>query len=102
MEPQRSEDHTQTAWMIDPKHTSLQFSIKNLFFFTVKGSFTGLSGAIVLDETEHHHSSVTATIKAASIDTGKKRRDDHLRSADFLDVARYPDIGFQSTRVEKG
>ena len=90
------------VWLIDPVHTSIEFSIKNFFFFTVKGRLTQISGTVVLDDKDIRRSAVEAAIKAASIETGNKRRDEHLRSPDFLEIERYPDISFQSTKVEPG
>lgn len=92
----------QTSWVIDPSHTSIEFSVKNFFLFTVKGRLTAFVGTIILDADDICRSCVEATIKAASIDTGSKQRDAHLRSADYLETARYPEIGFQSTKVERG
>ena len=103
MEAQRElSNHAHSLWLIDPSHTSVEFSIKNFFFFTVKGRLTDLIGTIVLDERDIRRSSVDATIKTASLETGLQRRDTHLRSADFLEVDRYPEIQFQSTKVEPG
>ena len=93
---------TQAVWQIDAAHTTVEFKVKSLFFFNAKGHFGNLAGNMVLDESDIRGSSVSATIKAASIDTGLKRRDAHLRSADFLHVDRYPDIRFESTEVEPG
>ena len=93
---------TQAVWQIDAAHTTVEFTVKNLFFFNTKGHFGNLAGNMVLDESDIRGSSVSATIKAASIDTGLKRRDADLRSADFLQVDRYPDIRFESTKVEPG
>ena len=93
---------TQTLWLIDAGHTTVEFTVKNLFFFRVKGRFSNLAGNMVLDESDIRRSSVTVAIKAASIDSGLKRRDAHLRSADFLQVDRYPDIRFETTKVEPG
>jgi polyisoprenoid-binding protein YceI len=93
---------TGTVWLIDAAHTTVEFEVKNLFFFKVKGRFGNLAGNIVLDESDIGRSSVSGAVKAASIDTGLKRRDAHLRSADFLQVDRYPDIRFESTKVEPG
>ena len=90
------------VWKIDAAHTTVEFTIKNLFFFNTKGHFGNLAGKMVFDESDIRGSSVSATIKAASIDTGLKRRDADLRSADFLQVDRYPDIRFESTEVEPG
>jgi polyisoprenoid-binding protein YceI len=101
-EVQKAEDRSQTYWVIEPKYTSFEFSVKSFFFFTVKGKFSDFLGNVVIDDSDIRRSSVEVTIKAPSIGTGIKRRDDHLRSADFLDVAKYPVIGFQSTSVEKG
>ncbi|HEX5438411.1 MAG TPA: YceI family protein [Gemmatimonadaceae bacterium] len=89
-----------TTWELDPVHTLVEFSAKHMMITTVKGRFTDISGTILADEADRSRSSVKATIKAASIDTRTEQRDNHLRSADFLDVEHYPDITFTSTRVE--
>ncbi len=97
-----SRDHSQTVWTVEPGYTTVQFTVKNLFLFNVAGRFSDLAGTIVLDETDLRLSSAEVAIGAASIDTANKRRDKHLRSADFLDVGKYPEIRFQSTSVNKG
>jgi polyisoprenoid-binding protein YceI len=102
MQTQRISTDTQTVWVIDRAHSTVEFSIKNFFFFIVKGCFTDLAGAIVLDQADRGQSSVAVTIKAASIDTGGRLRDTHLRSTDFLEADRFPEIRFQSTKVEPG
>jgi polyisoprenoid-binding protein YceI len=102
MEPQKVAKQGETVWIIDPKHTTIEFSIRNFFFFTVTGRFTDVTGTAVRDDSDISRSSVEAAVLAASIDTGNKRRDDHLRSKDFLDAERYPDIRFQSASVERG
>jgi len=102
MQTERARNGTQTVWLIDPAHSTVEFSVKNFFFFIVKGCFTDLAGTMVLDKADIHRSSVEATIKAGSIDTGARRRDAHLRATDFLEADRYPYIGFQSTKVERG
>jgi polyisoprenoid-binding protein YceI len=101
-ETQKAEDRSQTYWVIEPKYTSFEFSVKNLFFFTVKGKFSDFIGKVVMNDGDLLRSSVEVTIKAPSISTGIKRRDDHIRSANFLDVTKHPLISFQSTGVEKG
>jgi polyisoprenoid-binding protein YceI len=101
-ETQKAEDRSQTYWVIEPKYTSFEFSVKNLFFFTVKGKFSDFIGKVVMNDGDLLRSSVEVTIKAPSLSTGIKRRDDHIRSADFLDVTKHPLISFQSTGVEKG
>ena len=93
--------HNRRAWQFDPAYSTVEFVVRNLWY-NVKGRFDVLDGSIVLDEDDIRQSSVTATIKASSIDTGNKRRDTHLQSADFFDVEKFPDIEFRSTRVDRG
>jgi len=89
-----------TVWQIDPKHTLVEFAVAYLALTTVKGRFTGVSGTIRANEADPARSSVEVEIDAASLETSEGRRDSHLRSADFLDVERFPTITFTSTRVE--
>lgn len=89
------------VWHFDPAYTTVEFSIRNLWF-TVKGRFRDLDGAIVLDEHDVSRSSVTATIRAGSIDTANQRRDGHLLRKSFFDVENFDAIEFKSTRVERG
>lgn len=90
-----------TVWNIDPKYATVEFSARMLFF-TVKGRLSEFAGKITLDENDIYRSSVEAAIKAASVSTGVKRRDDHLRSEDFLDTAEHPEMHFQSASVGRG
>jgi polyisoprenoid-binding protein YceI len=92
----------QSVWVIDPAYSAIEFSVKNFLFFIMKGHFTEFAGSIVLDHANVGGSSVEVAIKSASIDTGKKRRDAQLRSADFLATDSYPYIRFQSRKVEPG
>jgi len=91
-----------TEWKLDPAHTLVEFSAKHLMITTVKGRITDVTGSIFTDEVAPENSSVEATLKAASIDSRTEQRDQHLRSADFLDVEKYPEIRFRSTRIEGG
>ncbi|PXY34615.1 YceI family protein [Prauserella endophytica] len=89
-------------WVIDPVHSSVVVTARHLGIASIKARFPDLSGRIVV-ERPVERSSVRARIEAASIDTGIKMRDDHLRSADFLDVATYPAIEFAGTGLaQKG
>jgi polyisoprenoid-binding protein YceI len=91
---------TQTTWKIDAAHTLVEFSAKHMMVTTVKGRFREFEGLITLDEKNLANSSVEVQINAASIDTGNDQRNAHLKSADFLDVEKYPTITFKSTKVE--
>ena len=102
MQTQKVAGGSETLWVIDPTRSSVEFSVKNFFIFGVKGSLSGLAGAIEFDNIDIRRSSIKAGIKAARIDTGNKGRDRHLRGAAFLDAEHYPDIRFQSTSVEHG
>jgi polyisoprenoid-binding protein YceI len=87
---------------IDPVHSSANFAVKHMLVSTVRGRFAGaVNGAIHYDPADIGKSSVTAVIAAASIDTDNQMRDNDLRSAHFFDVEKYPELKFQSTKVEK-
>lgn len=88
-------------YKIDPAHSSAAFTVKHLMISNVSGRFRDLSGTIVYDEQDPSRSSVTAVIKADSIWTDNDTRDKHLRSADFFEVEKFPEIRFQSTKVVK-
>ncbi len=88
------------TYAFDPAHTVVGAVARHLMVSKVRGKFTDVTGAITIAE-DPLQSSVAVTIKAASIDTGVADRDNHLRSADFLDVENYPELTFNSTRVVK-
>lgn len=88
------------TWEIDTAHSQVGFTVRHLVVAKVRGSFKDWSGTVVLDEKDVTKSSVNVTIKTASIDTGTAKRDDHLRSDDFFNAAKYPEIKFKSTKVE--
>jgi polyisoprenoid-binding protein YceI len=88
-----------TTWNIDPTHTTIGFSIRHMVFSKVRGRFLTYTGAVELGD-DLSKGSVDIAIDAASIDTGTAQRDNHLRSADFFDVEKYPQLRFRSTRVE--
>jgi polyisoprenoid-binding protein YceI len=91
---------TRTTWTLDPSHTTVEFVAKHMMITTVRGRLAEFEGTIVADEQHIADSSVEVTFKAASIDSRSEQRDGHLRSADFLDVERFPAVTFRSTRVE--
>jgi polyisoprenoid-binding protein YceI len=89
-----------TLWTIDPGHSAIEFSIKHMKVATVRGRFTTFRGAIRFAGDRPHEAAVEVEIDAGSIDTGNAKRDEHLRSPDFFDVATYPTIAFRGTHVE--
>src|SRR2546425_426618 len=76
------------TWNLDPVHTSVEFSVRHLMVSNVRGEFGKVSGSVQADEADPTGSKIEAEIDAASIDTRIEKRDTHLRSADFLDVAK--------------
>src|SRR5438046_9067489 len=90
------------SWNLDPAHTSVQFSVRHLMVSTVRGAFGKVSGTVQVDEKDLTRSKIQATIDAASIDTRIEKRDTHLKSPNFLDVARYPTMAFGATEYNAG
>ncbi|NIM18860.1 MAG: polyisoprenoid-binding protein [Candidatus Latescibacteria bacterium] len=88
-------------YVIDASHTSTEFSVRHLVISNVKGNFSDISGVIMYDENDATKSSVDVTIKVASINTNNEKRDDHLRSLEFFDAEKYPEITFKSKKIEK-
>jgi polyisoprenoid-binding protein YceI len=90
----------QTTWQIDPPHTNAQFAVRHMMVSTVRGQFNKTTGTVTWDGKDFSSAVVDVVIDAASIDTRVQQRDDHLRSADFFDVAKYPTLTFKSTKIE--
>lgn len=90
-----------SSWTIDPAHSGVEFQIKHLGVSTVRGNFSGVTGTVVWDEKNVSASHVDAVIDATSITTGQAKRDEHLKSPDFFDVAKYPTLKFHSTGVKR-
>jgi len=88
-------------WIIDPSHSTIQFVARHMMISKVRGRFREFSGMIEIADVPEQ-SRVEVTIQAASLDTGDENRDEHLRSADFLDVERFPEIRFRSATVRVG
>jgi polyisoprenoid-binding protein YceI len=89
------------TWNLDPAHANAQFVVRHLGISNVQGDFTKISGAVVVDEDDISKSSVTVTVDMSSVDTRVQRRDDDLKGANFFDVANFPTMTFQSTKIEK-
>lgn len=86
-------------WQIDGSHSAVEFAVKHMMVSRTKGRFAKFEGQAELDERDLARSSVSVVIDVASIDTNDEKRDEHLRSADFFDVATYPTIEFASTSI---
>ncbi|HUD13942.1 MAG TPA: YceI family protein [Terracidiphilus sp.] len=91
---------TITTWKLDPAHSVAEFKVKHMMISNVKGSFSGLSGSLQLDESDYTHSKIEASVPVASLSTGDAQRDGHVKSADFLDAEKYPAITFKSTNID--
>jgi polyisoprenoid-binding protein YceI len=88
-----------TQWQIDPAHSAAHFSVRHLMISNVRGEFSNVSGNVVLDPSGFTKSTVEVIVDATTIDTREPQRDEHLRSADFLDVANHPSITFRSKQI---
>jgi polyisoprenoid-binding protein YceI len=91
-----------TTWNVDGSHSRAGFSVKHLVISDVKGEFEKLSGKAQVDEADLSKSSVEVTIEAGSISTRDEKRDNHLKSPDFFDVAKFPTVTFKSTKIVAG
>ena len=89
-----------STYAIDASHSSVEFAVKHMMITTVKGRVSALRGTIELDEADLAASTVEVEFDAASIDTRSEQRDEHLRSADFLNVAEHPTMRFVGRRLE--
>jgi polyisoprenoid-binding protein YceI len=90
---------TTTTWNIDPAHSVAEFKVKHMMIANVKGQFAKITGTLTLDESDLADSHIEALIEASSIETRDAQRDAHLKSADFLDVEKFPTLAFKSTRI---
>ena len=88
-------------WNIDTSHSTVEFVARHLVVTKVRGHFAKWSGQIDIDHEDVTKSSASATIEVASIDTREAQRDGHLKSPDFLDAEKFPQITFASRKVEK-
>ncbi|MBV8725384.1 MAG: YceI family protein [Candidatus Eremiobacteraeota bacterium] len=90
------------VYALDPAHTTVEFVVRHLMITRVRGRFTAFTGEVELAPDSDLPLAVAAHIEAGSIDTREEQRDAHLRSADFFDVEKYPELAFESTRIAGG
>jgi polyisoprenoid-binding protein YceI len=90
-----------TTWQIDSAHTVVSFTGRHMMITKVRGMFKDVTGTIDFDEAGPARSSVAISVPTATVDTGTEARDNHLRSADFLDVENHPAMTFRSTAIER-
>lgn len=88
-----------STWNLDPAHSAAEFKVKHMMISNVKGSVRGLKGVLKLDEANPARSSVEASADLNTLSTGDEQRDGHLKSADFFDAAKYPEMTFESTAI---
>ena len=88
-----------STWKIDPDHSNVGFKVRHLMVSNVKGSFEKFSGSVEINEKDITKSHVSVSIDTASVNTNVQKRDGHLKSADFFDVAKYPTMTFVSKKV---
>ena len=88
-------------WDLDPAHSEIEFAVRHMMVTTVRGQFHKFGLAVDFNEANPALSTVEAHIDASSIDTGMDARDAHLRSEDFFDAAKYPELVFRSTSIKK-
>lgn len=87
------------TYNIDPAHSAAHFSVRHMMITNVRGSFGSVKGTVTYDSENPSDSSIDAVIDTTSINTQEPQRDAHLKSADFLDVEKFPTITFKSTKV---
>lgn len=87
------------TYKIDPAHSSAQFTVRHMMITNVRGGFSSVQGTVVYDPDSPGDTSIEAVIDAGSINTLDAQRDTHLKSGDFLDVEKYPNITFKSKKV---
>ncbi len=96
-----STTNAQTVWKVDKTHSNVDFTVTHLVISEVRGNFKDFDVSVTQPGDDFANATIEATIKTASIFTDNEKRDNHLKSNDFLNAAKYPDIKFKSASVKK-
>src|SRR6201991_1578912 len=88
------------TWRVDPAHSKVGFAVKHMGVATVRGEFGQFEGSLEIG-ADLASSKATGSVQTASVDTNQDARDEHLRSADFFEVDKFPEITFTSTSIEQ-
>ncbi|MFH1811206.1 MAG: YceI family protein [Pseudomonadota bacterium] len=86
-------------WDVDPAHSQANFSVRHMTVSTVRGTFTGISGTFDIDEKDPTKGQIDVAIDVNTVDTKVEKRDQHLKSPDFFDPAKYPAMTFKATKI---
>jgi polyisoprenoid-binding protein YceI len=92
---------TKTKWILDPTHSELRFKIRHLMISNVSGSLKNFQAEVEMNEADFSSAQINLTGEMSSITTNNEQRDGHLRTSDFFEVEKYPELKFSSTKVEK-
>ncbi|HTF21570.1 MAG TPA: YceI family protein [Chryseolinea sp.] len=92
----------QVTWTLDPNHTKIGFAVTHMAVSEVEGNFNQFEGAIAAKGEDFDGAAVTFSAKTASVDTDNEKRDGHLKSPDFFDAEKFPDITFKGTLAKSG
>jgi polyisoprenoid-binding protein YceI len=87
-------------WVVDPSHSAAHFSVKHMMISNVRGEFSKLSGTVSYDPSKPEATKIEATVEVASLSTRDAQRDGHLKSPDFFDIEKFPNITFKSKSVK--
>jgi polyisoprenoid-binding protein YceI len=89
------------AWTVDVSHSAVGFSVRHMMVSNVKGTFDRFAASVEGDPADPAKAKISATIEIGSVNTRDAKRDEHLRAPDFFDAAKFPQMTFASTKVEK-